>query len=93
MKYTVELTQRVERDIEKHEQAGDSQLVMKIFALVDEISQDPRRGRGKPERLRYYKGGEFWSRRINHRHRLLYQIHEGKLLVVAISAYGHYDDK
>jgi len=34
-----------------------------------------------------------WSRRIDQKHRLVYQINETELIVVAISAYGHYADK
>jgi len=36
---------------------------------------------------------EFWSRRIDDKHRLVYKIAEDELTVIAISAYGHYDDK
>jgi toxin YoeB len=41
----------------------------------------------KPEALKYeYKG--FWSRRIDHEHRLIYSITDKSLLI--ISCYSHY---
>ena len=34
-----------------------------------------------------------WSRRINKKHRLVYEIREEIVLVLVLQAYGHYDDK
>jgi toxin YoeB len=66
--------------------------VVKIDKLLAELALHPRGGTGKPERLRHMEG-EVWSRRIDRRHRLRYEIFEDTLVVVAISAYGHYGDK
>ncbi|MFR9624293.1 MAG: type II toxin-antitoxin system YoeB family toxin, partial [Rikenellaceae bacterium] len=54
----------------------------------------PRSGTGKPERLKgYAPEREMWSRRIDSKNRLIYQIKEQELVVIAVAAYGHYDDK
>jgi toxin YoeB len=34
-----------------------------------------------------------WSRRISQKHRLVYRIFDTEVLVLVLSAYGHYDDK
>lgn len=64
----------------------------KLQKFIDELREHPRTGTGKPERLKHYKN-ETWSRRINRKHRLVYEIKEELITVKVISAYGHYDDK
>jgi len=34
-----------------------------------------------------------WSRRLSKKHHLVYRIYETEVVVLVISAYGHYDDK
>ena len=92
MSYVVAFDPKVERDIARHIKAGNKKLVNKIHTLVVELAEHPRNGTGQPEPLKYHQG-EFWSRRIDKEHRLIYEIVEEKLIVTAISAYGHYDDK
>ncbi|MCL1943385.1 MAG: Txe/YoeB family addiction module toxin [Candidatus Azobacteroides sp.] len=75
-----------------HKKAGNKILVKKIETLIAEIREHPRTGMGKPEQLRYFSE-EIWSRHIDAKHRLIYEIVEDELIIIAISAYGHYDDK
>ncbi|WP_436415419.1 Txe/YoeB family addiction module toxin [Petrimonas sp.] len=70
----------------------EQQAYKKVQKLIDELRLHPRVGTGKPERLKHYKN-ETWSRRITHKHRLVYEIKEDIITVEIISAYGHYDDK
>ncbi|MBZ9652791.1 Txe/YoeB family addiction module toxin [Psychroflexus sp. CCL10W] len=49
-------------------------------------------GIGKPEQLKHNLSG-YWSRRINKKDRLIYQVVEDIVTVYIISAIGHYDDK
>jgi toxin YoeB len=54
-------------------QQQSPQLCEKISELLRDIRRSPFRGLGKPEPLK----GEFagwWSRRIDHEHRLIYRI-------------------
>ena len=48
---------------------NDMDTVVKIKALIGSIKQQPFKGLGKPEPLKYGLKG-FWSRRITSEHRL-----------------------
>jgi toxin YoeB len=52
---------------------NDQEMVLKIRELLRAIRQDPFKGLGKPEPLKNDLKG-FWSRRINHEHRLVYTV-------------------
>jgi toxin YoeB len=90
--YKVVITDKAQKEIDKHLRVGSKQLVEKIDTLLTELALHPRKGTGRPERMRHERE-ERWSRRIDHKHRLLYRIEDDKLIVTAISAYGHYGDK
>lgn len=51
----------------------DKKQLNKIWDLVEAVCQDPYKGIGKPEPLKYLKANT-WSRRINLEHRLVYQV-------------------
>jgi toxin YoeB len=51
----------------------DPQTVYKIKELIKSIKQNPFRGLGKPEPLKYNLKG-YWSRRITGEHRLVYKV-------------------
>jgi toxin YoeB len=55
---------------------NDKEVAEKIRALIKEIKQNPFKGSGKPEPLRFELQG-YWSRRITHEDRLVYKV-EGK---------------
>lgn len=59
---------------------------------LEELRAHPKTGTGKPELLRGERAGQ-WSRRITKKHRLVYEIHEDQVIVLVLTAYGHYDDK
>lgn len=48
----------------------DSEVADKIIDLIKEIKQNPFKGSGKPEPLRYELKG-YWSRRITQEHRFV----------------------
>lgn len=52
---------------------NDEDTVYKIKELIKPIRQDPFKGIGKPEPLKFDLKG-FWSRRITSEHRLVYCI-------------------
>ena len=54
-------------------QAEDAKVVARINLLIGECLRDPFRGTGKPEPLKRNLSG-WWSRRINHEHRLVYRV-------------------
>ena len=68
-------------------QQTDKQVFKKINALIKEIKRTPFEGIGKPEPLKYELAG-CWSRRINHEHRLVYEVTE--LGISIVSCRYHY---
>lgn len=54
----------------------DTELSKKIVVLIKSIKQNPFKGMGKPDPLKFGMKG-FWSRRINQEHRLVYKV-QGK---------------
>lgn len=65
----------------------DKKQLKKIHELIREIDRTPFEGIGKPEPLKYGLRG-FWSRRIDHEHRLVYTIENEQ--IVFISFRYHY---
>ena len=66
----------------------DRRLYRKCFDLTLAVMEDPFRGIGKPEHLKGL-GGNVWSRRVNQEHRMVYEVFEDELIVVAAYRY-HY---
>lgn len=65
----------------------DRKIALKIGDLIRDILRSPFEGIGKPEALKHkYKG--YWSRRIDHEHRLIYQINDEAVII--FSCYSHY---
>jgi toxin YoeB len=88
--YVIEFTVQAQKDVialQKH----NPQLIKKLAKLLDELREHPRTGTGQVEQLRYFEK-ETWSRRLNREHRLVYEIHENEILVLIVSAYGHYSE-
>lgn len=64
-------------------QVHDIKLLKKINDLLKSISRDGASdGIGKPEKLRGNLEG-YYSRRINHEHRLVYRLREDLIKVIA----------
>ena len=64
----------------------------KILKLIEELHEHPHTGTGHPEALKGY-GGNVYSREVNKKDRLVYEIYEDVVNVYIISAEGHYSDK
>jgi toxin YoeB len=92
MTYKIILEPLVEEHLEVHLRAGNKILIKRIYKLLEELSEHPERGTGKPHKLRYERGG-IWSRSIDDRHRMLYVIDDNVVTVFVISLLGHYGDK
>ncbi len=61
---------------------NDRKQALKIIKLVKEVQRDPFQGIGKPEKLKHDLSG-CWSRRINREHRLVYQVLEDQIRIIA----------
>ena len=64
----------------------------KAQKLIEELKEHPKIGTGHPEPLKGRPEGR-WSRQITKKHRLVYRICETEVVVLVLTAYGHYDDK
>lgn len=72
----------------------DPEAVTRIKDLIKSIKQDPFRGIGKPEPLKYDLKG-CWSRRITGEHRIVYKVSGTKGIdqkCVILQCRFHYDD-
>ncbi|MDR2603723.1 MAG: type II toxin-antitoxin system YoeB family toxin [Puniceicoccales bacterium] len=83
-----EYTKRFDREYKKF-----CSLNPKITGKIDELRVDilkhPTEGLGQSERLRHRKGN-WWSRRIDHKNRLVYRIIGNTIRFEQYQ--GHYDD-
>jgi toxin YoeB len=92
MSYALDFTKDALEDIEYLKNVGDKAALKKLKILLNELTEHPMTGTGHPEELKYNLAG-CWSRRINSKHRLVYRIEEQKVIVIVLSARGHYFDK
>lgn len=88
-RYTIEIKQTARNDLIKISKSGDKSAIKRIEKIFMELELHPTTGIGKPEQLRYELSG-CWSRRINRKDRLIYEINEEKATVIVLSAIGHY---
>lgn len=73
---------------------NDPDTVTRIKDLIKAIRQDPFKGLGKPEPLKYDLKG-YWSRRITGEHRIVYKVSGTKGVdqkCLIIQCRFHYDD-
>jgi toxin YoeB len=89
--YTLEFDEQALKDIQLLKKS-EKQAYNKLLKLLDELSEHPTTGTGKPEVLKFGLSG-FYSRRITQKHRLVYKIDNEQITVLIISAIGHYNDK
>ena len=60
----------------------DRAQALRIIRLIREIERSPFQGIGKPEPLKHAVAGA-WSRRIDREHRLVYQVRETSIRILA----------
>jgi len=60
----------------------DRNKALRIVSLIKDVQRDPFKGIGKPEPLRHELKG-CWSRRIDQEHRLIYQVTETNIRILA----------
>jgi toxin YoeB len=93
MKYSVVIQKLADAHFKKLKKYGDKVSLRRIKQILDELETNPTTGIGNPKQLKHSLAG-FWSRRINSKDRLIYEIIEKPdKLVVVVSALGHYEDK
>ena len=62
MSYQLDITSQAVQDIAAHKKSGNKALLTKLLVLLEELTEHPFTGTGKPEALRHELAG-CWSRR------------------------------
>ena len=57
MSYNLDFSQQVQSDIEFYKKTGNKAVLKKLFVLLEELSEHPFTGTGKPEQLKYILQG------------------------------------
>jgi toxin YoeB len=91
-KYTVVISAKARKELQLHYQSGNKSIIRKIEQIFLELSITPYQGTGNPEPLKYKLAG-YWSRRINKKDRIIYKVIEKRVIVLVVSAIGHYGNK
>jgi len=88
-KYLNQYTSIAIADLRKHKKAENKATLNKISKLITELENHPFTGTGQPEELKYGMKG-LWSRRINQKDRLIYEVINKTVVVEIVSAMGHF---
>lgn len=89
-KFRLEIDDNAKADIAKIYKSGDKSTIKKLEKIIIELSEHPTTGVSNPEPLKHQLLG-FWSRHLNKKDRLIYEIiEEPENLVVVVAALGHY---
>ena len=91
-KYTIEISIKARKELAVLFKSGKKADIRKIEQIFLELSQTPYKGTGNTEPLKYQLVG-YWSRRINRKDRIIYRVYEDRIIVLVVSAIGHYGDK
>ena len=91
MLYEIQYTPEANIDLAKLLK-DEPKAFQKAIRFIEELREHPKTGLGHPEPLKGKPEGR-WSREISKKHRLVYQIIEYQVIVLILTAYGHYDDK
>jgi len=70
---------------------SETNAYQKAKELFKELKKHPRTGSGKPKIMKHGKFKGFWSRRITLKHRLVYSINDEEIVVLVLTAKGHYE--
>ena len=90
--YDLRFTDDAEADMFRLQKSGDIKAFDRLILLLEEIRIHPKKGIGRPKRLKHLPGNQ-WGRRITRKHRLVYEIFENTISIEIQQAWGHYDDK
>jgi toxin YoeB len=88
-KYFIEIKETAQKEMKQIQKSGDKATIKKLELILIELENHPTTGTGKPEQLKHELSG-YWSRRLNKKDRLIYQILEKEVIVVIVSTLDHY---
>lgn len=90
--YKIILTRTAEKDLEIWKKSGQKNALKKIEKIFEDLKTTPFKGIGKPEPLKH-ELSDYWSRRITEKDRIIYQVDGLQVIVIILSAKGHYYNK
>lgn len=89
--YNIDFTPEAKADLARLLKS-EPKVYKKALRFISELQEHPKTGLGHPEPLKG-KPENRWSRELTKKHRLVYRIYETEVVVLVVSAYGHYDEK
>ena len=87
--YKINILKKAQKDLDWFRR-NDKNSYIKSFDLVRELMSKPRKATERPERLKFFEK-EVYSRRVNHKDRLVYTIYEEFKEIDITSFRGHYE--
>lgn len=90
-KYSVALSDEARKHLKLWHKSGNKVVIKRIERIIRELEEHPQTGIGKPEQLKYQMTG-LWSRKLDDKNRIVYDIRESEVSVYILSAKGHYTD-
>ena len=88
--YQIEFSEEATKELLKL-MKSDVQAYKKFESLIPELQEHLYTGTGHPHQLRHVNG--IWSRKLDKKNRLRYMVNDTTIVVLVLSAIGHYDDK
>lgn len=82
------LLEQAKKDRDYWKSTGNTRVMKRISALLEDIRKHPFTGLGKPELLKGTNGK--WSRRITDEHRMVYSVSDGMIYVYVFALRYHY---
>ncbi len=84
----IELSSEAREHLTFWKKTGNEKVLKKIAKLTVSIIENPYKGTGKPEALKYDLAPK-WSRRITQEHRYVYLVQDDTLFIYSLK--GHYE--
>lgn len=91
-KFRIEITLEAQNDLKKHYKSGNKATIKRLEKILIELTETPFTGIGNPEALKHQFSG-LWSRQLNQKDRIVYEVDNNIVTVYILSALGHYYDK
>ncbi|MEB3014018.1 Txe/YoeB family addiction module toxin [Capnocytophaga gingivalis] len=90
--FSIQISQEALEDLKIINKSGTPAVKKKIERIIQELQIAPEKGVGAPELLKG-KEGQVWSRTLNKKDRIVYEVIEDEKMVIISQFLGHYEDK
>lgn len=81
-RYSLNISDKAKKELALLYKSGDKALNKRIETIFEDLAENPYSGTGNPEQLKHELSG-LWSRRLDKKHRLIYQVVEEQLLFLS----------